>query len=265
MKKTLLPFSKMHALGNDFIVIDNRKLKLNCHRLPLTKLTQRHTGVGCDQLLWLNACDHADIECRIFNIDGSEAEQCANGLRASAAYLFRENPTQTQFKIATCAGVFPATIHEAGDVTVALSFAETKTTWYELSYHGKIFPFCALSLGNPHAIVIMDEMNPEHHLAMAAQLQQTQLFPQGVNVGFVQLQSSELFSLHTIERGVGSTLSCGSNTCAAFIALKQKFLLADHIRAEVELGCLNLFFDEKNRAIHLTGAAEFVFSGEMWV
>lgn len=265
MKKHLIPFSKMQALGNDFIVVDARAFNLNCQRLPLTQLTHRHTGIGCDQLLWLTHSDHADIYCRIFNVDGSEAEQCANGLRATAAYLFQKNPAQTQFKIATCAGIFPAIIQDQDQITVSLSFAETKTNWYELNYHGKIFSFCALQLGNPHAIVIVDEMQVEHHLSMAAQLQQTQLFPQGVNVGFVKLKSSDLFSLRTIERGVGPTLSCGSNTCAAFIALKQKFLLADHIRAEVELGELSLFFDEKNRAIHLSGPAKFVFSGEMWI
>lgn len=260
-----IPFSKMHALGNDFIIVDGRHLPFSCQQVPITKLTSHHTGIGCDQLLWLNACDQADIYCRIFNVDGSEAEQCANGLRATAAYLFREHSHKKQFQIATCAGVFSAVIHDNHEITISLSFSETKTSWHELNYHGKIYSFCTLQLGNPHAIVIVDELKPDHHLAMAAQIHQTQLFPQGVNVGFVKLKSSDVFTLRTVERGAGPTLSCGSNTCAAFIALKQKFLLADHITADIELGQLQLSFDEKNRLIHLTGKAEFVFSGNIVV
>lgn len=257
-------FTKMHGLGNDFVIINATKNQLDVSKLPIQKLSNRHVGIGFDQLLVLEPSTKADFFCRIFNADASEAEQCGNGLRCLARYIHESGlRQQTSLTLETKAGVFPIQIEDYDRIRVTLATPELKPQQIEfaskLSPH--TLPVSILSMGNPHAIVKVDSMEiPAHEIGL--EIAALPFFSNGANVGFMQIMDHHHIRLRTFERGVGETFACGSNACAAAIVGMMNGWLQTKVDVQFHYGSLSIEWQGKDAPIHMIGPAAFVYSGE---
>lgn len=264
MKKSFVQFTKMHGLGNDFLVINNLHGSFNIDSTVVATLSNRFTGIGFDQLLLIEPSNNADYFCRIFNADGSEAEQCGNGLRCVARFIHEEKiKTDTVLKIETKAGIFPLMIDDYQHIRIAMGIPHIKNGM-EL-----VLPSCpqkvcisVISLGNPHAITKVESLEtiPEKTAEEIAAN-----FPQGINVGFMQIINDQHVKLRTIERGSGETYACGSNACAAAAAGIKNGWLKHKVVVEFRYGGLIIEWQDENQPIYMTGPASRVFTGQVEV
>ncbi len=265
-------FSKMHGCGNDFVVIDAIHQDIAFTSELIQRLADRHFGIGCDQVLVLEAADDdsVDFTYRIFNADGNEVGQCGNGARCAALFaldkgLARQSPIHCQ----NTAGRLTLTTN-GETVTVAMGLpefepakipmlAEYIAPEYSLPLSDKILQFSALSLGNPHAVIQVDDLEKTDVTHLAKAVQMSGLFPEGVNVGFMQVHSPQNISLRVYERGVGETLACGSGACAAVVAGIRLGHLTDPVDVQLVGGHVQVSWSEQQ--VHLTGPAVTVFEG----
>jgi diaminopimelate epimerase len=260
-KQPTLKFTKMHGLGNDFVVIDTIKHAISSQDIPISALSNRYTGIGFDQLLLIGKSKIADFSCRFFNADGSEAEQCGNGIRCVARYIHENHLfAKKTLRIETKAGVIDVIIHDYDRIEAILGmpvFEDNK----KLPLEKNVYDMFVLSLGNPHAVIIVDsiEQTPVKHLGHLIATHPS--FPNGINVGFMQIVNPKHIILRTYERGVGETLACGSNACAAAIAGIQNDLLEPHVTVELPLGCLQIHWQGKHSPVVMIGPAAKVFDG----
>jgi diaminopimelate epimerase len=276
MVNTSLHFTKMHGLGNDFIVINALTQALNLKNFSFPTLANRHTGIGFDQLLVIEASQKADFFCRIYNADGSEAEQCGNGLRCVARYLHEENIiTKNNFTIETSAGVFPLEIKDYDHIRVGMGLPQIKHALIKLNIENtpkahnltNSLAISVLSLGNPHAIARLEStaesiaVEDNSFDKLAAEISANALFPNGANVGFMQIINKNHIRLRTFERGVGETFACGSNACAAAVAGIANAWLAPQVTVDFRYGSLVIDWQGENQPIYMTGPAARVFSG----
>lgn len=272
---TLIQFSKMHGLGNDFVVIDLTKQSLDLKKLPITQLAHRHLGIGFDQLLLIETSQIADFTCRIFNADGSEAEQCGNGLRCVARYIVESHLCQKKsFIIATKAGVFPVIVHDNTAITVTMGFpgfepeaipfiANEMHKIHELILDQKqaALSITVLTMGNPHTIIQITSLRDYPVVSLGTKIATHSAFPKGTNVGLMEIISRQHIKLRTVERGAGETFACGSNACAAVVAGIKNGLLDRRVRVELALGSLWVEWPNADQAVTMTGPAERVFEG----
>lgn len=261
-------FWKMHGLGNDFVVIDGVSQSIDCSTLPVAELARRHTGIGFDQLLLIQPSHKADFSCRIFNADGSEAEQCGNGMRCVARFVHETGLSKKDsLQIETKAGVVTAIIHHYDAIEVGMGrpcFSSPDKIRFSLPDKKNSVELVALSMGNPHAILFVDSLADTPVAKWGPVIaQQKEIFPHGVNVGFVEIVNSQHIRLRTFERGVGETLACGSNACAAVAAGIKHELLISPVKVELELGALWVSWTGKEGTIVMKGAASKVFAGEI--
>lgn len=267
MQKKLITFTKMHGLGNDFVIIDatSRSESLS---LPIVQLADRHRGIGFDQLLLIEPSTQADFFCRIFNADGSEAEQCGNGLRCVARFIHENKLSrQTTFQVETKAGMFAITIQDDDHISVTIDVPKFQPTVVEL--HSKFFPYPLtaniLSLGNPHAIINVTAVDAIAIEQLGAEISSQTNFPNGINIGFAQICDSHHVRLRTYERGVGETHACGSNACAtAYVGILNGWLTSP-VSIEFRFGSLSIEYDEKNKFIRMIGPATKVFTGQVMI
>jgi diaminopimelate epimerase len=256
----------MHGLGNDFVVCDriNQDFQLNDHIIK--EMADRHTGIGYDQLLLIEQSpedSNSDFKFRIFNADGSEVEQCGNGARCVARYLYDFDFTQkTELKLLCLAGIMKVKIHR-DLITVNMGQPRFLSLPDEtITIEDQTISLNAVSLGNPHAVIFVDDTYSIPLEKWGQFLQKHPFFPQQVNVGFMQKLSQDHIRLRVFERGVGETLACGSGACAAVaVGIKQHDL--DH-RVTVSLpgGELMIEWNTDDQNLYMTGAAETVFVGE---
>lgn len=259
-------FAKMHGLGNDFMVIDAIHQTIDESNLPVVRLAHRQLGVGFDQLLMIKRSNNADFFCRIFNADGSEAEQCGNGLRCVARFIYENKLSASKsFTIETLAGIYPALIQSLNDITVTMGAPVINETNLDLVLDNgqRIEGLAVLSVGNPHAVLRVASINTLDINTVGASLSTHQHFPSGANVGFMEIVTPNHIRLRTYERGSGETLACGSNACAAVAAGITQQWLANQVDVEFKLGKLSIRWDEKSRPIQMSGPAELVYSGEI--
>lgn len=264
--KNTIVFTKMHGLGNDFVVIDATKKVINSITLNVSRLADRHLGIGFDQLLLVESSTSADFLCRIFNSDGSEAEQCGNGLRCVARFIHdKKLALENEFSIETKAGIFNATILHDDFIKISMGVPDFNPQTIPFISHEaeklngiSIF---AVSMGNPHAILIVPTINTELTLSMGSIIAIHPAFPQGANVGFVEIINKDHIRLSTYERGVGPTLACGSNACAAVVAGITKGLLSQKVRVSLTHGDLYIEWLGNNNVVTLIGPTETVFEG----
>lgn len=264
MNHDLVYFTKMHGLGNDFVVINALKHSVSFTPAVIKQLADRHTGIGFDQLLMIEPAKTADFFCRIFNSDGSEAEQCGNGLRCVARFIHEEGlSTQTAFRLETIAGIYPVHITNYDHIQIAMGAPQIKAALTELTLGSPLNPvsLSILSVGNPHAIVKVDAMDAADIDQLAAQLSQHSQFPDGVNIGFMQIIDQSHIRLRTFERGAGETFACGSNACAAAVAGMVNGWLAQQVSVQFRYGSLQIKWDEATKTIEMTGPATSVFKG----
>lgn len=264
-------FCKMHGLGNDFVVINSLKTKTELTPACIAKLSHRHTGIGFDQMLVIEASQKADFFCRIYNSDGSEAEQCGNGLRCLARYLHEESLiSKKQFSIETRAGIFPVDIKDYDHISVCMGIPKfstrqlsSQTLFSQESPDVNHDPISILSMGNPHAILSMNSIDSLAIESLASQISCQAIFPQGVNVGFMQIMNAHHIRLRTFERGAGETLACGSNACASAASGIKQGWLQSPVKVELAYGSLEITWKGEGDLLYMTGPASKVYRGQV--
>jgi len=274
---TALRFSKMHGAGNDFVVLDLRDGTPEPPPALAARLAGRHTGVGCDQILTIEAprAEGSVASYRIWNADGSQSEQCGNGARCVAAWLVRDgaangdhftidSPLAThnierladdQYAVAMGVPRF-----EPQQIPL-LGFARARDE-YLLPLQGDTVRFGAVSMGNPHAVIEVGLVDAAPVERLGPLLQQHATFPQSVNVGFVQVLDPTHARLRVYERGVGETLACGSGACAAAVVMMQRGRLERDATLSLPGGTLRLRWPADDAQVVMSGPAAFVFEGE---
>lgn len=281
---TKLKFTKMHGLGNDFMVIDGINQKFNPSTAPIAAWAQRHTGVGFDQLLLIEAPRQAeaDFRYRIFNADGSEVEQCGNGARCFARFVYDKGLTsKKQIVVETAGGVIVPRLNDDGLVTVdmgvpllapeqipfaAIDEDDARSISHQLVIGNETVSVTCINMGNPHAVIVVEDIEqaPVHRLGAA--IENHKQFPQRVNVGFMQIVAPRRIRLRVFERGVGETQACGTGACAAVVAGISLGLLGDDEPVEVNLpgGQLLISWQQQPDAhVWMTGPTQSVFDGEI--
>ncbi len=270
-------FTKMHGLGNDFVVINciSQPVELNAKQIQF--IADRHLGVGCDQLLLVEKTEDkdADFRYRIFNANGSEVEQCGNGARCFAIFVRDEGLTdKTEIPVTTNTGRIILKI-EAGEdnlVTVNMGIpellpekipfiADRQNKSYTLDIEGISVNISAVSLGNPHAVIVVDDVEKLSIDKLAQAIQQSSYFPNSVNVGFMQVIDQNNIKLRVYERGVGETQACGTGACAAVVAGHIQSLLNDTVNVELLGGSLSIHWAGGQNPVMMTGATATVFKG----
>lgn len=269
-------FTKMHGLGNDFVLIDgvNQTVQLSLEQLRL--LADRHFGVGCDQILLVEkAKTNADFRYRIFNANGSEVEQCGNGARCFARYVHDRGMTQkNEICVETLGGLITLKLESNGEVTVNMGtpkfepheipfIAEKRMLTYPLDINDKQVEFSILSMGNPHAIQIVEDINHAPVLVEGALIECHPRFPQHVNAGYMQVVNHNHINLRVYERGTGETLACGTGACAAVVTGITRGLLGSTVKVSTLEGNLIVHWEGENHPVWITGPAISVFDGEI--
>lgn len=270
-----LAFSKMHGLGNDFVVIDATQNAFNLNKAQMAQLGHRQFGVGFDQLLVIERSERTDCEFkyRIFNADGSEVEHCGNGARCFAKYVVDHQMTQSaRIPVETKKGQMVLRVLPDGQVEVdmgpanfspeSLPFEAAQRDRYALDLpdYGTV-TFGAVSMGNPHITLLVDDIETADVSGLGRALVAHSVFPNGVNVGFLQIVDQQFGRLRVFERGVGETLACGTGACAA-ATIARAWGLFDANCTTLELlgGRLRFAWDENDHVL-MTGPATHVFDG----
>jgi len=267
----------MHGLGNDFVVLEalNRPLALTPEQLR--RIADRHFGVGCDQILQVEPARQPDTDFyyRIFNADGGEVEQCGNGARCFVRYLVDRGLTdKRELRVGTRAGVIVPRLEADGRVTVDMGVPEfepsripfkapARALSYALEVDGRRLDICALSLGNPHAVQVVADIERAPVAAEGPLIEHHPRFPQRVNAGYMQVASRRRILLRVHERGAGETLACGTGACAAVVAGILRGVLEHEVTVTARGGDLGISWAGEGRPVMMTGPAETVFEGEM--
>lgn len=271
----LIKFSKMHGLGNDFMVIDGVRQSISLTPEQIKQWSDRHFGIGFDQLLLVEKAQspQADFRYRIYNADGGEVEQCGNGARCFARFVKDQGLTNKQrIEVETLGGPLSLQIETNGQVTVnmgvpqftpeAIPFvADSPATVYNLTIGEQTVQVAALALGNPHAVMQVEEVEkaPVQHLGPL--LESHPRFPKRVNVGFMQIVDRSHMKLRVYERGAGETLACGSGACAAAVAAQRLGLVEQRVRVQLRGGELSIQWDGDDSPVWMTGPASHVYEG----
>ena len=272
-----IKFSKMQGLGNDFMVLDTISQPLSLAPEQICRLADRHFGVGFDQLLLVGrpALAENDFSYRIFNNDGGEVEQCGNGARCFARFVSERGLSdKNELRVETMRGVIVPRLNADGSVSVDMGppcfdparvpfVADVDAVSHQVQIGDGEYALSVLSMGNPHAVMLVDDIDgaPVEQLGLA--LQQHQRFPQRVNAGFMQVQSRGEVRLRVYERGAGETLACGTGACAAVVAGMRRGLLDADVLVHARGGDLRIGWQGGNSPVILTGPAQTVFIGEI--
>jgi diaminopimelate epimerase len=274
-----LAFTKMHGLGNDFMVVDATKLPLPLTREQIKAAADRHLGVGFDQLLVIapSPSQLADFTYLIFNSDGSSAEQCGNGARCVARFI-RALGLSQKAKISLITGDKITHVQIESDDSVTVEIAEPlfeparipfqKTGAaepYTLMVDGTQVKFYVVNVGNPHAVILTDKLDDKELLRLGEPLSQHKSFPEGVNVNFLHIINQDRIQLRVYERGSGPTLACGSGACASMAVGRHIGLLQEHVEVYQPGGRLWVSWAGAGYSIHLRGPAEFVYQGHLFL
>jgi diaminopimelate epimerase len=275
----LLKFTKMQGAGNDFVVVDSFSSPISLTSAQIKKISNRNFGVGCDQLLLVEKTSLAnvDFKYRIFNADGGEVEQCGNGARCFVRFVREKGLTQkNEIAVETASGLITLTLLDNNQVTVNMGaprfepkdipfIADTRQSQYLLKLRQESLSICAVSMGNPHAVTIVDDVEIANVCEHGPQIEAHASFPQRVNAGFMQVLNSHEIKLRVYERGAGETLSCGTGACAAVVSGIQLGALKSPVLVHTRGGKLNIEWQGENLPVMMTGAAEIVFEGQIEV
>ncbi|MEN9422823.1 MAG: diaminopimelate epimerase [Pseudomonadota bacterium] len=277
MVSSALNFTKMHGLGNDFVVLDGINQCVDLSTAQIRHIADRHLGVGCDQLLLVEAYDGADAEFRyrIFNADGSEVEQCGNGARCFARFVYDQGLTQhTTIPVVTASGRIVLQIQADGQVTVDMGvpvlepaqipfISAQRQTLYTLETHTTSVAFAAVSMGNPHAVLQVPDVESAPVSTLGAALESHPAFPKRVNVGFMQVIGRDHIRLRVFERGCGETQACGTGACAAVVAGRLQGLLDEQVTVSLPGGDLQIRWQGEGQPVRMTGPTATVFRGTL--
>lgn len=272
-----LKFTKMHGAGNDFVVIDSYTTPVELSTAQIRHIANRFFGVGCDQLLMVEKTNtpNVDFRYRIFNADGGEVEQCGNGARCFVRFVIDKGlTTKRTIHVETASGIITLTLEDNGEVSVnmgppnfnpqALPFlADQQQLQYSLALEKTTLNISAVSMGNPHAVVVVDDINTAPVQQLGPQIESHVQFPQRVNAGFMQIINPHEINLRVFERGSGETLACGTGACAAVVSGIQLNLLQSPVLVNTRGGQLQIAWQGTSSPVIMTGPAMIVFEGEI--
>ncbi len=272
-----LKFTKMHGLGNDFVVIDGVRQQIALSPEQLRYLGNRHFGVGCDQILLVEKASRpgVDFRYRIFNSDGGEVEQCGNGARCFVRFVHDQGLTdKREIRVETLRGDISPRLEADGMVSVDMGvpvFAPERIPFVSttddllqpLDVGGEELLITAVSMGNPHAVQIVADVDIAPVAAQGPLIEAHPRFPQRVNAGFMQIVERQAIRLRVFERGAGETLACGTGACAAVVAGIARGLLDSPVRVATRGGELTIAWRGQGEPVLMTGPAITVFTGEI--
>ena len=296
-----LRFTKMHGAGNDFVVFDGVSQRVELTPERIRRIADRHLGIGCDQILLVEppsppsplsplsspspaGAAGADFRYRIFNADGGEVEQCGNGARCFARFVRDRGLTEkSEIRVETLSGVISPRLEADGKVTVDMGapifeparvpfVADADALVHEIDVGGHAVAISVLSMGNPHAVQIVDDVNAAPVTTEGPQIENHARFPQRVNAGYMQVLDRSHIRLRVWERGAGETLACGTGACAAVVAGIRRGVLVSPVRVQTRGGELTVSWDGGDdvnsgkvhaATVRMTGPAETVFEGEI--
>lgn len=257
----------MHGLGNSYVYIDARQVKISDKQLPqfAIEVAQPGVGIGSDGLIWIGPSQVATVKMRIFNKDGSEAENCGNGLRCVAKYAYEQMSAPKEMTIETKGGIYQATIlsHTPLEASVAVDIGAPKFSKAEtLQIQAQTITFTPVSVGNPHAVLFVEKSNDELVRQLGPQIERHPRFPEGVNVEFVHVRSPISLRCGVWERGSGMTQACGTGACAAAVAAVLNGYCKKDSAIEVQLlgGTLTICWQTDGRIV-MTGPATTAATG----
>jgi diaminopimelate epimerase len=283
-----LKFTKMHGAGNDFVVIDAINQRVDLSPEQWRRLADRRFGIGADQILIVERPLDAgcDFRYRIFNNDGSEVEQCGNGSRAFVRFVSDKGLTDKRsIRVQTMSGIITPRLEEDGSITVDMGapvleparvpfdsdglagIAQGRDTVWPITVldqgQDKTVLVSVVSMGNPHAVQVVDDVETAPVLQTGPQIEHHPRFPKRVNAGFLQVQDRQHVKLRVFERGAGETLACGTGACAAVVAGIRRGLLDSPVQVEARGGRLTISWAGEGEPVYLSGPAETVFEGEI--
>ncbi|MCD1629403.1 diaminopimelate epimerase [Marinobacter shengliensis] len=273
----LLRFTKMHGLGNDFMVVDAISQPFRLRPELIRELADRNFGIGFDQLLVVEppGLPDVDFRYRIFNADGSEVEQCGNGARCFARFVRDQRLTNKRvIRVQTAKGVIELKIGKDGLVMVnmgvpelnppAIPFAaDCLKTVYTVDVDGQSVELSAVSMGNPHGVLVVDDVDTAPVATLGPMLEKHPRFPARANIGFLQIVDRSHARLRVFERGSGETLACGSGACAAVVAGQLRGLLDTRVEVELRGGRLVIEWQGNGSPVMMEGPAKTVFEGQL--
>jgi len=274
---TKIKFTKMHGAGNDFVVIDGVRQEIYLTPEQLRLLADRHFGIGCDQILLVKRSntDEADFRYLIFNADGGEVEQCGNGARCFVRFVHEHKMTsKREIVVETKGGLISPRLEDDGRVTVNMGapiFEATRIPFTSdsneviqpLEVMGETVQITAVSIGNPHAVQVVEDIKLAAVVTMGPLIEHHPRFPKRVNAGFMQVVDRGHIKLRVYERGAGETMSCGTGACAAVVAGIQRGLLDHLVQVATHGGVLTISWAGAGAPVMMTGPAITVFDGEI--
>ncbi|HEX5675107.1 MAG TPA: diaminopimelate epimerase [Azonexus sp.] len=272
-----LKFSKMHGLGNDFVVLDGIRQPLALTPEQLRYLADRHFGVGCDQILLVEMAEQpgVDFRYRIFNADGGEVEQCGNGARCFVRFVHDAGLTaKREIRVETQGGIITPRLEEDGNVTVNMGIprflpaeipflGDGEAVIHALAVADETLEISVVSMGNPHAVQVVGDVDHAPVGVQGPLIENHARFPQRVNAGFMQVVGRQAIRLRVYERGSGETLACGTGACAAAVAGIRRGLLDSPVRVTTRGGDLTIAWAGLGQPVMMTGPAVTVFTGEI--
>jgi len=278
-----MKFTKMQGCGNDYVYVDGARETIPEERKSevVKFLSDRHFGIGGDGVIFINPSDVADFEMEMYNMDGSRSEMCGNGIRCVGKYVYDHGLTQkTSLTIVSCGKVkyldltvedgkvtkvrvnMGSPILEAAEIPVLAE--QSPVVDAPITVDGKEYRMTCVSMGNPHAVVYVDEMIDDETMAKIGPLfEHHERFPRRVNTEFVKVLDRERVQMRVWERGTGETLACGTGACAVTVASILNGLTGDRITVELLGGNLEIFWDREENVVYMTGPATTVFEGEI--
>ena len=274
-----LRFTKMHGAGNDFIVVDATRAPLWLDDNIIRGLSDRHRGIGFDQMLVIEPprSKGTDFYYRIFNADGGEVGQCGNGARCFVRYVHEKGLSEkTEIRVETRSGIIEPRLEKDGRVSVNMGVpifepgripfvAQMRASTYPLEVAGRELEISALSMGNPHAVQVVADIEAAPVASEGPLIERHPRFPDRVNAGYLQIVDRGHIKLRVFERGAGETLSCGTGACAAVVAGIERKLLDSPVTVDTRGGVLEIGWEGEARPVFMTGPALSVFEGEIEV
>lgn len=282
-----MKFTKMHGCGNDYIYVDGAREQVDAQSKPelVRRLSDRHFGIGGDGVIFINPSREADFEMEMYNMDGSRAEMCGNGIRCVAKFVYDKHLTdKTRLSVISCGKIkyldltvqdgkvstvrvnMGAPILEAADIpVVSLKGDRERVIGEEIQVDGETWKMTCVSMGNPHAVVFVDDVSDFPLERTGPMFENHPRFPRRVNTEFVKVIDREHVEMRVWERGTGETLACGTGACAVAVACVLNGLTGEEVCVRLPGGVLQIRWDRRENLVYMTGSADMVFEGEIEV
>jgi diaminopimelate epimerase len=258
-------FTKMQGAGNDFVVLDCTRTPFSLSPAQLRRISDRHMGVGCDQILVVEPPQSAsaDFRYRIFNADGGEVEQCGNGARCFVKFVHQHGlTTKSEISVETLGGVIRPRLEADGEVSVDMG-PPTYSGVETIDVEGERVEVAVVSMGNPHAVQVVADVTAAPVGRQGPRIERHSRFPQGVNAGYLQVLDRHRIALRVWERGAGETLSCGTGACAAAVTAIWRKLVDSPVRVQTRGGTLTIAWAGGDNPVIMKGPAQAVFEGTL--